>query len=348
MSPKRLGILLLLAVLVGAVALLLRRPHEAPRDARLGTLLLPALGPKLDAVSGLRLIGAGNQTLVALARRDGTWRVREPDYAADAVKVRRLLIALSDLKVAETKTAEPGRYASLGVEDPAAAGAGSVRVELDGLGEPLSLIVGRSSGTQGSFVRLPSAPQAVLARPALDLAKTPRDWLVRSFLDLAASRIASVEVARAGEPAWEALRAERNAAHFSVARLPKGKELSSAGAADPAGSAFGSLEFDEVRAAAMPAAGAKRHKVTVRCYDGLMVTLAGDAAGEAHWVGVEAHYDAALAARYAASAPKDAPAADKVQKEAADIGAVVAGHEYKIPNYRFDGIFRPLKELLRK
>jgi len=348
MSGRRLAILALLALIAGGAAFWLRRPHEAARDLAIGTPILPALAAHLDAVNGIRLVGAGNKALVTLDRQDARWRVRESDYAADATRVRRLLIALSELKVAESKTSDPARYAALGVEDPAAAAAGSVRVELDGLGAPTALIVGRNAGTQGSYVRRPGEAQAFEAHPALDLARTPRDWLVRGVLDLAPARIASVEVARSDSPAWRAERPARGAEHFQVPGLPKGKELTSAGAADPAGSAFANLEFDEVRAAVAPAPGAKRQRATVRCFDGLVVTLTSDAAGDAHWLDVEAHFDAALAARYAPGAPKDAPPAGQVQKEAADIQAVVAGHEYRVPAYRYDGIFRPLKELLRK
>ena len=347
MNPRRLGILLALALLVGAAALWLNRAPAARSDAAVGSHVLPGLAAELDAIAGIRLVGAGAHPIVTLERAQGRWQVREASYPADAQRVRRLLVALGELKVIETKTAEPTRYAALGVEDPSAAQAKSVRLELTGAKVPAALIIGRAAGTTGVFVRLPGQAAAFEARPGIDLARTPHDWLARGFLDLAATRIAAVRVERGDGPAWAAERAERGAAHFTVPNLPHAAELTNAGAADSSASAFANLEFDEVRGAMAPVPGDKRHRVTVECYDGLVVTLSANAAGPEHWLSLTAHLDAALAARHAKGAGPEAPTAGQVATDAAAIEAMTTGHEYRIPAYRFDAIFRPRQELLR-
>ena len=344
-NARRLGVLLTLAVLVVAAAFWLARPRTAPRDATVGVAVLPGLAGRLDAISGIRVLSPAPQPPVTLDRVDGKWRVRESAYPADAPRVKRLLVALGELKVIEAKTADPARYAALGVEDPTSPGATSVRLDLEGLGASIGLIVGHTSGTHGTFVRVAGQAQSFEARPGVDLGRTARDWLARGFLDIAAARIEAVHVERSGEPAWDAERPERTAAHFNVPNLAHGAELTNAGAADSSASAFGNLEFDEVRAAA--AAGEKRHRTTLRSYDGLVVSLSANATGTEHWLALEARYDAALAARFAAGAPKDAPAAAQVETEAAELNATTAGHEYRVPAYRFDAIFRPRGELLR-
>jgi Domain of unknown function (DUF4340) len=346
MKFNRLLALLAAAILVVAVAAWLRRPAAPSRDADFGNPVLAGLAAHLDAVSGIRLVGAGGTTLVTLEKKPDHWQVVESDYRADDARVRRVLVALGDLRVLEQKTDDPTRYAALGVEDPAAANAKSVQVELTGLTAPTTLIVGRTAGTQGSYVRLAGSTRALEARPALDLGRTPHDWLARGIVDLAAARVASVDVARADGPAWRAERATRDAAHFSVPALPKGKELSNLGAADSSASAFGNLEFEAVRPAAPAAGSSKPHQAIVSCYDGLVVTLTA-APGTDHWIGVSARFDAALAARFASGAAKGAATAEQVTAEAARINAVTAGHEYQLAPYRFDGIFRPLSELLR-
>lgn len=347
MSFKRLGILLLLAVVVGGGALWLHRPRTVAHDPALGRSVLPGLAQHLDTVTTIKLIGAGKQVLLTLERTDGGWRVAEARYPADASKVRRLLVALGDLKVLEAKTSDPARFATLGLEDPAAAGAQSIEVDLAGPTPPVALIVGHSAGTGSGYVRVAGSEQAYEARPSLDVPRALHDWLTRGFLDLAAARIASVDVERADGPAWRAEREDRKAEHFAVPKLPHGAELTNLAAPDASGSAFGNLEFDDVRAAVATAPGEKRHRVVVRTYDGLVVTLTAPAAGAEHWLDVEAKFDAALAAHFAAGAEPHAPSAEDVRKEAERIDALAAGHDYKIPAYRFDGIFRPRSELLR-
>lgn len=345
MTLRRLATLLAVALVVIGIAVWLGRPRTPARDPDSGGPVLAGLAAHLDAVSAIHLVGAGNQTLVTLEKHGDHWQVREASYRADDARVRRMLVALGELHVLEAKTDDPSRYAALGVEDPADAKAKSVRIELSGLALPSALIVGRTAGTHGSYVRVVGTARALEARPALDLGRTPRDWLARGIIDLAAARVASVDVARAEGPAWRAERSSRDAPHFAVTGVPRGRELSNLGAADSSASAFGNLELEAVRAAT-PADAGKRHRVIVRCYDGLVVTLTA-VAGSDHWLELSARFDAALAAQYASGAAKAAPTAEQVQAEAARINALTAGYEYQLAPYRFDGIFRPLSELLR-
>lgn len=347
MSAKRLLVLLALALAVVGGAVWLSSPRTPRRDPGYDAPVLPGLATALDAVATIRLVGAGEQTLVTLTRADGSWRVAELGYPADPVRVRRLLIALADLRVVEAKTEDPSRYPALAVEDVADPKAQSVRLELAGPATPLALIVGHAAAGQGAYVRLPGQRGALEVRPALDLARAPRDWLARTIVDLAPARVQSLEVARSDAPLWRAERRARDAAHFEVPGLPKGRELTSLGAADPAANALGNLEFDEVRKAAPAAGGSRAQRAVLRTFDGLVVTLEGRAEGEARWITLAAAYDPALAARFPPAAGQTAGDASQVQGEAERIAATARDWEYRVPGYRFDAIFRKRDELLR-
>jgi len=346
-SAKRLWVLLALAIAVAGGAYWLSTGTTLKRDPDYGARVLPGLAAALDAVSSVRLVGAGGQTLVTLTRDAGHWRVAEAGYPADAARVRRLLVALGDLHVVEAKTEDPARYAALAVEDVEAPGAQSLRVELRGLAEPLALLVGHAAAGQGAYVRVAGQRQALEARPSLDVPRAPHDWLARTIVDLAPPRVQSLEVEPGDGPAWRAVRATREAAHFDVPGLPKGRELASLGAADAAGNALATLEFDEVRKAGAPAGRARPERAVVRAFDGLVVTLEGRAEGEARWLTVTASFDAALAARFPPVAGQAAPGAEQVEREAERIAATTAGWEYRVSAYRYDAIFRKRDSLLR-
>ena len=90
MSAKRLWVLLALAIAVAGGAYWLSTGTTLKRDPDYGARVLPGLAAALDAVSSVRLVGAGGQTLVTLTRDAGHWRVAEAGYPADAARVRRL------------------------------------------------------------------------------------------------------------------------------------------------------------------------------------------------------------------------------------------------------------------
>lgn len=346
MSARRLLVLLALAVAMTAAALWLGARRTTGHEPGYGAPVLPGLAAVLDSVTSLRLVGAGGRTLVTLARGDGGWRVAEADYAADMDRVRRLLVALGELRVVEAKTSDPARYPALGVEDVAAAGAQSIRLELGGLQAPLALLVGRAAGQQGSYVRLPTAPAALEARPALELPRTPQLWLARTVIDLAPERVQSLAIAPANGPPWRAERTARDAAHFDVPDLPRGRELSHRAAADAAADVLARLEFDEVRRSAVPAGRPRRDRTVVHSFDGLVVTLEGWAEGEQRWLAVASRFDAGAAAHFPAADRRAADAA-QVRAEAERIARATDGWQYRVPGYRYDAIFRKRDDVLR-
>ena len=348
MSARRLYVLvaLALAVTAGAIWLVARRPSQ--RDADVGAAVLPGLAAALDRVASLRLVGAGERTLVTLTKNDGEWVVVEAGYLADAARVRRVLVALGELHIQEGKTQDPARYAALGVEDVGGAAAQSIRVELGGLKAPVALLVGRAAGHDGSYVRVPGTAQAKEARPTLELARTPDGWLARTVVDLAPERVQSVEVARSDGPAWRALRAGPDAAHFDVPGLPSGRELKQLAAADGAAGVLAGLNFEELRRDGGGPGHARRDRAVVKSFDGLVVTLEGWAEGEQRWITIATRIDAAAAPRSpAAAAVPPAAGVLRGQEEALRIERTTHGWQYRVPGYRYDSIFRKRDDVLR-
>jgi hypothetical protein len=378
-SSRRFLVLLIAALVVIAGAFWLASQRHLPRDTAYGTPVLPGLSSKLDAVTGVRIVGAGNHALVTIERRDARYRVMERSgYPADASRMRTLLLGLTGLKLRELKTADPARFAVLGVEDPKAADAKSVQVDLTGPTPPVALIVGHpSTAGDALFVRLPNAAQAMEAGPSFPVEKDPKNWLDRAIMDVAADRIREVDVTRADGPAWKALR-DRPGDEFRVPDLPKGKLLSSAAAPNPVVAALARLEADDVKPAAGVTLPAAAHRVVYRSFDGLTVTIRGWGEGDERWIEVEAEGTPVAAAAGTAppanapapaapstapanapaaaggapsgsGAPGTAPAAKKpdVAQEAQSITERTRGWLYRIATYRYDDLFRARDALLK-
>ncbi|HKE43968.1 MAG TPA: DUF4340 domain-containing protein [Steroidobacteraceae bacterium] len=329
MSSRRLVVLLVLGLLVIAGAIWLSLQRSLPRDTMIARHVLPALAGALNDVTGIKVVKAGDKTTVTLKRGSADWAVGErSDYPADSSKVRKLLIDLSQLETVEEKTSDPKRYGQLAVEDVKDPKATGALLEITGLKQPQQLIVGKTSGMHSAFVRVPSQAQSYLATPQISVDSEPANWLDRSLLDIAATRVQEAHVRPATGPAYTAKRDAREQTDFTVADLPKGRALSSPTAANSASSALAGFTFDDVRALAPDENWNKDTAQTdFRLFDGTTITVQGRTVDDKHWVRIIPGFDAALNQKFApapstnasqsATAPKPA-AADATKPAAPD------------------------------
>lgn len=385
MSRRRLLVLVVLALLVIAAAVWLSSQRELPRDDTAGARALPALAPALDEVTEVRLVKAGDQTAVTLKRADTNWQVVERGgYPADSPKVRKLLIDLSELKVVEQKTDNPANYAVLGVEDVKAPTATGVRVDLLGMPQPASLILGKNAGSRSSYARVADAAQSLAVTPALALDTDPKNWLDRSLLDIPAPGIQQVRVTDANGHSYVAKRESREQTDFTVPDLPKGRTLTSPTIANSAATALGAFSFDDVRAAApAPSSPKGVARAEFRLFDGTVIEITGRKEGEHHWIHLQPRFDEAQQQLFATPAPAaetpeqaapatppatppaspETPAAppasptppaaterkpDEVRAEVDKWAARFTAWDYEIPGYKYESLFRPLDELIKK
>ncbi len=366
MTRQRLVALIVLCVLVVAAAIWLSSQRSLGRGDTAGARVLPGLAAALNSVSEVRLVKAGDATAVTLTRAEANWQVLErAAHPADNAKVRKLLIDLSDLKVLEQKTANPANHAVLGVEDVKAATATGVRIELSGLKEPVSLIVGKSAGSRSSYARLADSDQSLAVSPALSLDTDPRNWLDRSLLDVPAARVQQVRVTDSKGRRYTTRRESREQTDFTVPDLPKGRVLTSPTAANSNASALGALSFDDVRQAATePPASKDGARAEFRLFDGTIIDITGRKEGEQHWIHLAVRFDEVQHGLFApppanpASDTKDAgsgpPAPvterkpDEVRTEAEKWATRFTAWDYEVPAYKYDSLFRPLDELTNK
>lgn len=322
MTPRRLAMLAVIAVVVIAAALWLSTRDASPARGPVGSRVLPGLEAKLDAVTSVRITSKGVTT--TLARSGEGWLVRERDYAADAAKLRKLLLGLAQLKVIEEKTRNPAHFGQLGVEDAGPTAAGTL-VEVVTPGKAFSLLVGKNVGSVGSFVRVPGMAQSLLASPELQVEPEPKYWIDTALADIVADRVQSVAVTPQAGPAWRASRDAATAA-LALQALPRGKTQRSPDGVTPVAAMLAGLHVEDVHAAPAGDAAAGP-RVTLRTFDGLEVELRGRAEGDRRFLRGTARGTGAA-----------------VTKEAAALERRLAGHEFEIPRYKYDALFRPLSD----
>lgn len=368
MTSRRLIVLAVLALAAIAAALLLTRQPSAPQGVAT-ELLYPMLEAELSSVTGVKIHKPGDVVAVELARKGDTWTVNErAGYDADAAKVNRLLRALAKAKQVEQKTSNPASYGTIGVldiGDPQATGA---RVELLGTPSSVNLIVGKNGpGAQSAYVRRAGEPASWLVNETIDAQPAPDAWLRKEVINVAADRVQSARVTIGTGKPYGAAKKSRTDADFSVDALPQDKEqrkeLSSASAAAGFATALTAVMLADVRAAKDFEADKPAAQATFKTFDGLVADLDGWVKDGKHYIAIRAGHDAALEKQFhvetappaqktgaAEGSPPPAPAATPVDTaaEAQTLTAKLTGWVYEIPDYKYEAIFKPLDELLKK
>lgn len=371
MTSRRLlilGIAAIVAIVAGVW--LAGRQGSSGTSADTGALY-PGLKEQLNAVSAVHLYKAGDARVVELVRKDDAWKVGERDsYAADDSKVRKLLIAIADAKIAEQKTSDPQQYATLGVEDTKAAGATSLRIELVGPPKPVDLIIGKqAAGARSNYVRRAGEPQSWLIDATIDTSATPDAWVRKDIIDVSADRMQSATVtAKEGKPytAEKSARADQN---FAVTGLPKGKALSAPTAANSVAMALTALSLSDVKPAGAFQSTPPAAHATFKTFDGLVVDVDGWVQDQKHFVALHPSFDAAQAERFKVAtapaadkkdekkqnekkdetkAPPPPPATPNVAEDTKKTAEKVAGWVYEIPDYKYESIFKPVEQLVGK
>jgi hypothetical protein len=315
------------AVIAFAIWLSSRRHLE--RDMAAGALVLPGLEHHVNTVTKVTLRKA-DATRATLQREGDTWRVEERGWPADVGKVRKLLLDLGALNIVEEKTRLPANYPQLGVEDVGSPKATGTLIEISSPARSWAVIIGKSSGAKSGYVRVANAPQTLLAAPLLTVESDPKGWLERTLLDVPVARVRQVEERPAQGLSYTVVREKKEQNDFTVSPLPKGRELTSAAAAEPITTALGSLTLDDVRKAD-PKTDPPAARALYRTFDGLELEVCGRKDGTHSLIGISAR-----------STGQDTAA------EAERLTARLTGWEFEIPDYKYTAMFSPLEDLLRK
>lgn len=251
MNRKLLLTLGIVAVVAVAAAVWVSGQRKAVSEAAAGGVLVPDLKSRINDVSRVSIDDGSER--VDLVRQDERWVVEQRGgFAADLGQLRRRLLAMADARLQESKTANPERYSQLGVSDVAADDDDEFnrQVTLEGLDDPVSIIVGkRASAGGGTYVRPADQAQSLLVSGDLDFSASADDWIRKTVLDIPATRVRRVTLTHQDGTEVVIEKSSADEANFRLVNLPEGREMLSPSSGNSIASALGSLRIDDVMAA---------------------------------------------------------------------------------------------------
>ena len=204
MKGKQISILAVVAIILIVGAIKTSQKKADPAIDMIGTTVLADLN--INSVDALLIVGASAHTTVE--RHDAGWTVKEKyGYPADFDKVRRSVIDLSELKVADVIDLAPEEFARLDIADPSP-DVDSKRVTLKSGDTVLgTLILGKEHSKQaaepsgyggypdGRYVSLAGGKHVFrVSNPMTALGDTPIDWVDSDLLSIAATDLETITI----------------------------------------------------------------------------------------------------------------------------------------------------------
>ena len=367
MNTRSLLIVAAAAVVLIALAFVGReRPQTLSRN---DTLLLPELEDVFNDVDEIVVTKAGDEKVATLDRGADGWSVAEKDgYPADVGAIRQALLAISEAKIVETKTANPDYYDRLGltsVDQEDSAGT-AVTIRYDDKTLP-TIIFGDTEGTNYRYARPADDAQSLLIDRDPKLPRETSGWLRAEILDVQGDRVQQVTIDHADGETVVINKEGRAQTNFSVAPIPEGRELRYPGVANVIGNSLRSLKLEDVRRDE-PDVGDVVATAEFKTFDGLVVTATGISIDDADWLRFSAAFDTQQAVKFAtekvddnlADAAKDDASSDDdgddgdsakdnadPRDEADAINARVGGWLYKIADFQYQQMTRRIEDLLK-
>lgn len=336
MKPKHVAALaatagasLLAAIVTYVAAVPWTGGDKGPREPMMAAL--STRGADLAAIEITR-----EKETLKLASKNGKWvLVSGEDYPVDEAKARELVLAATEARLVERKTARKDRHDLLGLGDHTAPGSTARLMRmLDANGVVLGeIILGRpafdamEASKGGTYVRRPGDDQTWLADRPLQVGLSLRDWVKTRLIDLDVKSIASVRIEREGEAPIDIKRSADGTQH-ELASMPAGKKLKYVSGVDDVAEAISLIEFRNVRRAGKADALPLQGRATLETDTGYRPVIEFRGDGSKVWIRITA------------------TGTDASKSERDDIIARTAGWEFEVPQTELNAVLVKLSDLI--
>lgn len=333
MSSRALFVVAALAALAVALAVVGQRQSTPPAPSA-EDRILPGLEADLEALARVVVVAGGGERAVTLEHGTDGWGVAELEgYRADIDRLRAALVALAEARIVERMTADPERYARIGVEPVEQSSARGTLVRLEtGNGSSHALVLGDSDRSGERYVRRPDEATSFLVNRDPEVPHDPAQWAAQPIVDIEPSRVQEVVIEHADGETLALSKGEPAQRDFVVAAVPEDRELESPGAANSIGGALRGLRLADVAAFEGADESEPEARVTFETFDGLEIMVEVHTIADARWL--------------AFSAAARETAGDDVREQAETFAARVTGWRYAVPAEREQALTRRIEDLL--
>lgn len=368
-------VLVLLAVVAGS------RRKSSWQGHATGKALLPDF--PVNEVTAVEMTSPKG-TVTLRRHDDGTWRVAERfDYPVSYSTLKEFMVAISEMKAAQTVKVGESQYARLQLVDPEKGDADGAATRVVFYGKnnkaiqsllfgkehtkqadnsrpnPMMGMMGGGSWPDGRYLLLPEDGQVVLVSDTFSAVDPdPSRWLEKEFFKV--TDIQTASLSEDGQELWSVSRDSKTADLALAGDLPEGKEVDTS-KLSTLKTAFSWASFNDI---ADPAAkpedtGMDKSRVfTARDFDGFVTTVRigkETADGKVH-IQAEVAYDGPRERTAEADEKpedktrKDEEFAKKLQEnkdKAEQASRRLKGWTYVVSKYTVDGVNKTRDELLK-
>ncbi len=222
-------LVLIIAIAIGGTAYYLSSKPKN-RLAGINSYLIPGFSEKLNDVTKLTILKAGNTLLAAISKSENSWIIENRNgYEADITVVRAVFNTLAEAKLIEAKTSKQENYLKLGVEDTINPNAQGVQFTIEGLKDSINIIAGKdaSVGKNSQYVRRVGENQSWVINKKLNLRRDITQWLRKDILDVSPERIKSIQIEHIDGDIITIKNKSTKDYQFTLTNsLPEGKQIS--------------------------------------------------------------------------------------------------------------------------
>lgn len=381
MNAKSLTRLAIAAAVVIVAVVITKLAGDGDDELTTSGRFIEDLRERINDVETVTLTGAGGETIARLERGEDRWVVAsQSGYPANFAKLKEMLFKLSESEIVEPKTSQAEYYGRLGVRDIDDEEAQGTRVTIEGLDEPIDVILGKVTrgGSSGTYVRRAGEAQSWLISERIEPDSKARNWLNRQIVDISSSQVHRVTVRHADGEEVTIQKASRDEDQFELVNKPEGRELTTEASPNRVANALANLRLEKVKPVDQIERGEPAAVTELQLFDGRTVTVNTYGEDDDTWMTFDAGYDQALAERFATNADNggddgadsggegDSDQASSAESEtgnvdgedgdddtdaqglAKELNETLEGWAYQVPNYRYKNLNKRLEELLKE